>query len=37
MKTKNVLGFLFLLTAHFLFGQNILTIEKQLSDAFQKN
>ncbi|RXM52563.1 MULTISPECIES: hypothetical protein [unclassified Chryseobacterium] len=36
MKTKNILGFLFVLTAHFLFGQNISTIEKQLSKAFQK-
>ncbi|MDM1554424.1 hypothetical protein HX126_07645 [Chryseobacterium indologenes] len=36
MKTKNTIGFLFLFTAHFLFGQNISIIEKQLNDAFQK-
>lgn len=36
MKTKNILGFLFLLATHFLFGQNISTIEKQLNEAFQK-
>lgn len=36
MKTKNTLGILFLFTAHFLFGQNISTIEKQLHNALQK-
>lgn len=36
MKTKNILGFLFVLTTHFFFGQNISSIEKQLNNAFQK-
>lgn len=33
---KKILGFLFLIATHSLFGQNIATIEKQLNTAFQK-
>lgn len=33
---KKILGFLFLITTHFLFGQNISAIEKQLNDAFKR-
>lgn len=36
MKTKKTLGLVCLFTVHFLFGQNISSIEKQLSEAFQK-
>ncbi len=36
MKTKKILGFICLCTMHLLLGQNITTIEKQLSEAFQK-
>lgn len=36
MKAKIILGTLFLFTAHFLSGQNISAIEKQLNNTFQK-
>lgn len=36
MKTNKILAFICLCTVHLALGQNISTIEKQLSEAFQK-
>ncbi|VEH22591.1 Uncharacterised protein [Chryseobacterium nakagawai] len=36
MKIKKILGFVLCITTHFLFGQNMSVIEKQLNEAFQK-